>query len=425
MTGPLDGVRVVEFSEIIAAPVSGVLLSDLGADVIKVEPPWGDPWRDGGGRFAEHESRAFIAVNRGKRSIQLDLTTDDGRAAAHRLVKTADIVVTNHRPDVPAKLGIDYDTLSGVNPGLIYCEASAYGLKGPYAGGPGYDVLAQGFSGIIPSEGIMWRGVPRMIRATPFVDFTTGYAIVQSVCAALYYREKTGQGQKIGTSLLANALTLQSGHLARIPGNPTQPQRWHDDDLPVLESAGMPYGEINDLYNETRWFPSALLIYYRPYQTADALIAIACLSEPLRKRMADCVGFTDRRFDPGYDLEAPESVAFADRLLVEVEELMRGKSSEEWLRLFHAAGVPAMPVQFVEGLLENEQVIANDLVIEQDHHAGGKMQLVGPLSNWSKSPPEAKRPSPALGEHTGEVLAELGYSAEEIAALLESGAALG
>jgi formyl-CoA transferase len=334
-------------------------------------------------------------------------------------------VVTNHRPDVPAKLGIDYDTLSSINPRIIYAEASAYGLKGPYAGGPGYDVLAQAFSGIIQSEGIMWRGVPRMIRTTPFVDFTTGYAIVQSVCAALYHREKSGRGQKIGTSLLANAMTTLSGHLARIPGNPTKPQQWYDEDLPMLQQADLSYNELNDLYNEARWFPSAMLIYYRPYRTEDGLIAVACLSDPLRKRMADCVGFDDRRFRPGYDLEAPEAVQFADDLLVRVEELIAEKTSEDWLRLFHGAGVPAMPVQFVEGLLDNEQAHANDLVIEQDHHAAGKMQLVGPNTNFSDTPLDAVLPSPALGQHTAEILAEVGYSPDEITALLESGAALG
>ena len=264
-----------------------------------------------------------------------------------------------------------------------------------------------------------------MIRTTPFVDFTTGYAIVQSVCAALYHREKSGRGQKIGTSLLANAMTTLSGHLARIPGNPTKPQQWYDEDLPMLQQTDLSYNELNDLYNEARWFPSAMLIYYRPYRTEDGLIAVACLSDPLRKRMADCVGFDDRRFQPGYDLEAPEAVQFADDLLVRVEGLIAEKTSENWLRLFHRAGVPAMPVQFVEGLLDNEQAHANDLVIEQDHHAAGKMQLVGPNTNFSETPLDAVLPSPALGQHTAEILAEAGYSPDEITALLESGAALG
>ena len=141
--------------------------------------------------------------------------------------------------------------------------------------------------------------------------------------------------------------------------------------------------------------------------------------------MAECVGFEDMRFQPGYDIEATESVEFADDLLEKVERLIAQKSSEEWLRVFHETGVPAMPVEYVDGLLDNEQAIANDLVIEQEHHAGGKMRLVGPVSNWSESSPEAMRPSPALGQHTTEILEEAGYSTAEIAALLESGAALG
>ena len=130
----------------------------------------------------------------------------------------------------------------------------------------------------------------------------------------------------------------------------------------MLQAAGVASSEINDLYFETRSFPSALLIYYRPYHTADGLIAVACLSEPLRKRMGECVGFEDRRFEPGYDLEAPESIEFADHLLEKVEGLIAEKSSEDWLRIFHEAGVPAMPVQYVDGLLDNEQAIANGLV---------------------------------------------------------------
>jgi crotonobetainyl-CoA:carnitine CoA-transferase CaiB-like acyl-CoA transferase len=141
--------------------------------------------------------------------------------------------------------------------------------------------------------------------------------------------------------------------------------------------------------------------------------------------MANCVGFEDRRFLPKYDLEAPEAVEFADDLLVKVEAMIAEKTSEEWLNVFHEAGVPAMPVQFVEGLLDNEQAQANDLVVEHDHHAAGKMQLVGPNANFSDTPLEAARPSPALGEHTAEILAEAGYTTEEVAALLESGGALG
>ena len=153
MPGPLEGVRVIEFTEIIAGPVGGMLLADFGADVIKVEPPWGDPWRGSPGPSGPNESRGFIAVNRGKRSIRVDLTKPGGRAVVNKLVEAADVIVLNHRPDVPAKLGIDYETLSQVNPKIIYCEVTAYGRQGPSRDLPGYDVIVQALSGMMTSEG--------------------------------------------------------------------------------------------------------------------------------------------------------------------------------------------------------------------------------------------------------------------------------
>ncbi|MCH7643111.1 MAG: CoA transferase [Chloroflexi bacterium] len=174
MSGPLEGVRVIEFSEIIAGPVGGMLLADFGADVIKVEPPWGDPWRGSPGPSGPNESRGFIAVNRGKRSIRVDLTKPAGKAVVNRLVEGADVVVLNHRPDVPAKLGIDYDSLSAINPRLIYCEVTAYGRKGPNRELPGYDVIVQGLSGMMTSEGHDDGGVPRTVTVSPVSDMATG-----------------------------------------------------------------------------------------------------------------------------------------------------------------------------------------------------------------------------------------------------------
>ena len=161
MPGPLEGVRVIEFSEIIAGPGGGMLLADFGADVIKVEPPWGDPWRSTSpGPTGPNESRGFIAVNRGKRSIRVDLTKSGGRSVVHRLVEQADVIVLNHRPDVPAKLGIDYDTLYAINPKIIYCEGTAYGRLGPNRELPGYDVIVQAITGMMTSEGHDVDGLP-------------------------------------------------------------------------------------------------------------------------------------------------------------------------------------------------------------------------------------------------------------------------
>lgn len=228
MAGPLDGIRVVEFSEIIAGPVSGMLLSDLGADVIKVEPPWGDPWRSSPTRVGPpeaKETRGFIAVNRGKRSIRIDLTKSDGVKVVHRLVGQADVVITNHRPDVPAKLGIDYETLSGIKPDLVYCEITAFGRLGPESSKPGYDLIMQARTGLMATNGMIENGVPRVIRGSPPTDFATAYAVVQGVLAGLFHRERTGRGQKIETSLLANALAIQSLPLTYFPDAPSAQHR--------------------------------------------------------------------------------------------------------------------------------------------------------------------------------------------------------
>ncbi|MCH7594873.1 MAG: CoA transferase [Chloroflexi bacterium] len=226
MAGPLQGIRIIEFSQIIAGPISGVLLSDLGADVIKVEPPWGDPWRAGISPISESESKGFITVNRGKRSVCLDLTTEEGRSIVHRLISKADVVTVNNRADVLPDLGIDYETLKGVKPDIIYSEITAFGRQGPYAGNPGYDLLMQGLTGVMAAEGILDgyrsgdlrlnQGVPRYLTVMPMIDYATGYSVVQSVCAALFHRERTGRGQKIETSLFANALTIQGLSLTQV-----------------------------------------------------------------------------------------------------------------------------------------------------------------------------------------------------------------
>ncbi|MBT4073204.1 MAG: CoA transferase [Chloroflexi bacterium] len=436
MAGPLEGIRVIEFSQIIAGPVSGVLLSDLGADVIKVEPPWGDPWRAGGGmRISETESKIFISVNRGKRSISLDLTSDEGRSVVRRLVSDADVVTVNHRADVLPKLGIDYETLRAVKPDIIYTEVTAFGRDGPYANDPGYDLLMQGLTGIMAGEGVVEGykaggvtvndGVPRYLLATPMVDFATGYSVVQSVCAALFYRERTGKGQKVETSLFANALSIQTHSLTEFENAPSPTAEFVNEELPILRDAGLTFSEIDDIYRERKSYPFAGFIYYRSYQTADQVITLGCLSEPLRKKAADCLGIEDIRFNEDYDPTTEESWQFAIDLSHRVEKIISGKPAAEWIRIFHEAGVPAAPVLYVEEMLDHEQSHAVGMIIEQEHPVAGKVRGPGPLSKWSESPPEAVRTSPGKGQHTAEILAESGYSETEIAALLESGAALG
>jgi crotonobetainyl-CoA:carnitine CoA-transferase CaiB-like acyl-CoA transferase len=416
MPGPLEGVRVIEFTEIIAGPVGGMLLADFGADVIKVEPPWGDPWRGSPGPSGPNESRGFIAVNRGKRSIRVDLTKPGGQAVVNKLVEDADVIVLNHRPDVPAKLGIDYETLSKVNPKIIYCEVTAYGRQGPNRALPGYDVIVQALSGMMTSEGHDVDGLPRAVTVSPVSDMATGYAIMMSVSAALYYRERTGKGQKIENSLLQNSLTMQVSSLTQLDDFPTPRQIWRDEDMPVLKEAGVAFSEIYAAYRDQRYNPE-FMVYYKVYQTSDWVISIGCLSNPLRQKMADAMGVHDIRFDPGHERETPEAIEFAENLILTYTKLFSEKTTDEWLEILSAAGVPCGPMRFIEEMVYDEQALSNGMIVETRHSVSGNTRGPGPLSVMSESPLKITRGAPAFGEHTDEILQEAGYSTAEVKAL--------
>ena len=233
MPGPLDGVKVVEFTEIIAGPFAGMLLSDMGAEVIKVEPPWGDPWR-GTQPISATESRVFMAYNRGKRSITLDLTAEAAAEVLARLIPQMDVAIVNYRPDVAARLGVDYDSLAAINPRLIYCENTAFGRQGPDSWRPGYDMILQAMTGIMTAESKVSNGAPMHVVSSPFVDTSAGLCLAWCVCAALFHRERTGRGQKVETTLLGLALamlgmrfveveSLDREHNAATPWNPWPP----------------------------------------------------------------------------------------------------------------------------------------------------------------------------------------------------------
>ena len=419
MPGPLDGVKILEFTEIIAGPLGGMLLSDMGADVIKVEPPWGEPWR-----FAREviptESPTYISLNRGKRSLPLDLTKPEALKIVHELVPYMDVVIINARPDVPYNLGIDYESLSAINPRLIYCENTAYGRKGPDSYRPGYDIVVQAMTGLMAAEGKIQDGVPQQIQSTAVADYATGLSIAWSVCAALYHRERTGKGQKIEASLLGSALAVLCGRFMSIAAIDEEPRAEFLGELQAMRQAGVPYEAIHEVYREQSPFRRGN-VYYRSYQAKDGIVTVGCLSDTLRKKMADAVGLHDIRFEPGYDPTSEESIEFNEHLLEKARVIFLEKTVDEWLAVLDEAGVPAGPLRFVEELPTNEQVIANDLAVELEHSLLGKVTMVGPPFSMSESPLEATRASPALGEHTAEILSELGYDADRIQHLRDEG----
>ena len=414
-SGPLNGVRVLEFTQIIAGPLSCQLLADLGAEVIKVEPPQGEPWRLAQ-QFIPLESKTYQALNRGKRSLAIDLAHPSSREVIYRLVEEIDVVVINYRPDVPAKLGIDYETLRAIKPDLIYADNTAFGREGPWANRPGYDIVVQAASGLMAGLGKLdERGNPRVGGA--YADYTTGYSLALGVSAALFHLAQTGQGQMIETSLLANALQIQ-GQSMSLPAADAATRGKLLADLETREADGVDYAQF--VRNHER----APQIYYRAYATQDGAIAIGALSASLRAKVRTALGVEHNRDEPGYDLQDPEQQVIDRALNDQVEAMIRSESSDHWERLLEDHGVPVSKVNFVETLSSHPQVVENEYMVALDHELSGPQEMAAPPWKMSETPPAAQGAAPPLGRDTDAILEGAGFTSEAIAALRESGAIL-
>lgn len=413
-SGPLDGIRILDFTQIIAGPLGCMLLSDLGAEVIKVEPLEGEPWRLTS-QFMPNESKAYQSLNRGKQSIAMDLTNPTCQEAIHRLVRTCDVVVINARPDVAERLQIDYESLKKERPDLIYMDSTAFGREGPWAHRPGYDIVAQAASGLLMVRGHLdERGYPALSGNTAPADFTTGYAIAWGVCAALFHRQRTGRGQMVETSLLINALTIQTSSFMSLPIVDSERRDSFLSDLRDSRAAAEPFDQFVRR-RKVRETIGGGGIYYRGYLTKDGALAVGCLSPTTREKMNHALGI-----DGETDIRNARSVT-AD-LIARVEAMMREKTTDEWMELFDRNGVPASPVWFVEELQENPQVVANDYVVELEHDLTGPQTMSASPFKMSDSPPMVQGAAPPLGRDTGKWLEELGYSTEEVEALAAAGA---
>jgi CoA:oxalate CoA-transferase len=419
--GALDGVKILEFSEIIAAPFAGMLLSDMGAEVIKVEPPAGEPWRLTA-QFMPLESRTFMSLNRGKRGLAIDLKTPEGREVVHKLVPSMDVVIINYRPDTPYNLGIDYETLSALNPRLIYVENTAYGRKGPWSYRPGYDIIAQAVTGLMATDNKTDdRGLPQPMNPA-MADFGTGISICWAVCAALYARERTGKGQKVEASLMGTALAVQTGGLMYIDSVDADTNSLIQGRIRELRQSGASFKEIQEArMAQTAQFRAGNA-YYRCYFTQDGVVAVGCLSDALRRKAAAAMGVTDPRFDdPNLGMYSPESREIGRKVVEEAEKIMLTKTTEEWVSIFDAAGVPAGPFRSIDELRSEPQVIENDLVVDLEHPLVGHLQMVGAPLKFSETPSRVRGPSPTLGQHNDEILSELGYGQDAIDALRSAG----
>jgi formyl-CoA transferase len=412
---------VLEFTQIIAGPFGCQNLADMGAEVIKVEPPEGEPWRQFS-QFVPGESKWFQALNRGKRSLVLALGDPDAQAIVHRLVPKVDVVVINYRPDVAARLHIDYDSLRALRPDLIYVDNTAFGRRGPWAMRPGYDIVAQAVSGLMIGEGKYNRetGAPEAISSTALADYATGIVIAWAVSAALYHREKTGEGQMIETNLLQTALALQNNLVFDLPAADAMLHA-RMDRVHQLQATGAPYPEIIAAHSPLADL-RATNIYYRPYQTSDGAVVIGALSPSLWGKVraaleTDYLGMADPAFNP---MDAAW-LAAARASVAEVEAKVRALPTAHWLARFEEFGVPCGPLNFPEDMVDNEQALANGMIVELEHDLTGPQRQVAPLMKMSATPLAAQGSSPPLGRDTDEFMELAGYSADEIIALRARG----
>ena len=415
----LAGLRVLDFTEYIAGPYGGMLLGDMGADVIKVEPPGGDRWRQGV-FYAPHETRNNLSMNRSKRGIAIDLATDDGQKIIHKMVRRSDVVMHNFRPGVAERLGIDYDTLSALNPSLVYCHNTAFGTRGPLANKGGYDILSMAATGFLTGPaGRIEQGKLIAAMGIPVADISSSIFQALAICAALWNRERTGRGQKIDTSLLGAGIAVQATRMTSVEET-DRPRR--DQFLANLREHSGAATSLTDLI-ENR-IPEGQLahgnFYFRAYETADRPIAVACLNDRLRRRCAEVIGFSDpRQDDSDFNPEAEGSVDVLKRIAVQVEDIMRTKTFAEWTAVFDEADVPCGPIKFIEELFDDPQALANDLVVEVDHTTLGPIKMAGAPFDFHGTPLNIHRASPGIGEHADELLSEFGYSHDEIRLLRE------
>jgi crotonobetainyl-CoA:carnitine CoA-transferase CaiB-like acyl-CoA transferase len=390
----LSGVRVIEMSHVMAAPTCGLMLADMGADVIKVERlPGGDDVRKLA-PFVDDESAPFSMMNRNKRSIGLNLKTDEGKATLRKLVEGADVFIENYRKGAMENYGVGYEQVKDACPGLVYCSISGYGRTGPYADKGGFDLVAQGMSGLMSITGESSERPPVKVGA-PVTDITAGTLAAMGVLAALLHKTNTGEGQFVDTSLFEAGImhTYWQSAIFMASG-----------ELPVAMGSAHP-----------------LMAPYQAFQTGDGWLNIGSANQGLWKKLTALLGVPELAEDPRF-IEPKDRMQNLADLVEELSGFFKSDTTAAWQQKLEDAGIPAGPVLNVDQMTSNEQTLAREMVQDVGASTGSSLRVIGHPVKYSETPAKINRRAPGVGEHTTEVLAEVGYSEEEIGDLVKASA---
>ncbi len=374
-----EGIKVLDLTSYIAGSFAATWLADLGADVVKIENPTGDPFR---------VTRGFLVWNRNKRGIVLDLKHPDGLAAFYRMVRRADVVMENYRPGVADRLGVGYDRLQEINPRIIYCSVSGYGQTGPYSQKPAFDPLLQALGGVMAGQG--GPANPPVFLRIAVSDYYAAALAAYGVASALYVREKTGLGQRVETSLLNAVIAIQAWPFLRL----------EDDPEPFRPGSG--------------------LVPYQLFQTADGWVFIACGNDGFWRNLCRALDIEAFAEDSRFATQ-PARYQNREELLGILQDILLTRTTAEWVELLEAHDVPVAPVRTIEDLFDDPQVNHNGMVVELQHPRLGRIRQMGVPVRLGSTPGQVTRPAPMLGQHTEEVLREYGFSPEEIAELRTRG----
>jgi len=382
----LEGVTVLDLTRMLAGPYGALLLADLGAEVIKVEDPvGGDPIRGMGPPFIQGESAYFISINRNKKSLTLDLTAPRGREVFLRLVQQADVVLDNFRPGILEKLGLDHSALRRINPRIVACSISGFGQDGPYRSRPAFDLILQAMGGAMSITGEPNRDPVRM--GIPMGDLAGGLFGAMAVAAALFQRERTGEGRSIDLSLLDCQVSL----------------------LTYVAQYFLITGEVPGPVGSGH----ATIVPYQAFRTRDAHIVIAIFTEKFWSQFCHVIGRPDLVEDPRFATNE-ERHAHRHELIPMLERIFATRTGEEWLKDLQAEGIPSGPINTVDRVLSDPQVLHRGMVAEVEHPVCGRLKVVGTPVKALPGDGGTLRPPPVLGQHTEEVLRRAGYTTAEI-----------